>query len=261
MSDEYVSLKPSDAIHGGGMVPEGRYKILEAKFTLWDYNGTQPNAVPALGVEYKGTDDSTYTQYYSAGDIKNLTPSEDGKRLRKVGSSGGLNDGTNLFQFLHALVNANFPEDKLGNDITLLMGLDVDIMHEATKERQIGNKKMEKKALAVVAKIHNLQAMGVAVASKGAPASKAKGANGSQAAVDSALEPAAANALVIALKAAPDKTLDKKTLATAVFNQLPADANRSPILQILIQDAFLGSLVERGVFYDAANGSIVYAGA
>ena len=71
MAEEYMSFKPSDAIHGGGMVPEGRYKITDAKCAMWDYNGNIPSAVPALAVEYKNADEQTSIQYYSSGDPRN----------------------------------------------------------------------------------------------------------------------------------------------------------------------------------------------
>lgn len=257
MSEEYISLKPSEAVHGGGMVPEGRYKITDAKFCMWDYNGTQPNAVPALGVEYKNADEMTYSQYYSAGDAKNVKPSADGQRLVKVGSTGGLNDSTNVFQYLKALVNAGLGEEELGAPIGgILIGMDVDIIHEAVQEREIRGQKRAKTALPVIGKIHPRTGS----TGKQAPAAASKGTNG-QAAASGDLKLKTLTLLVDALKATDSKQIEKKNISGAMFKKISAsDPDRFDVLNLAIKDDFLGGLLDSGVLYDAGTGMIAFVG-
>lgn len=261
MNEEYVSLKPSDAYHGTGMIPEGDYTIAAAKFDRWDYAGTQPNAVPALSVEYK-TGDQSYIQWYSAGDMKNLRPSDDGKRLVKIGSSGGLNDGCNCYQFMNALLRAGFPEDRIADDISVLVGLEVNVVHEPTKEREIRGEKKKAGVIAVVGKILNdpgdMKAKGKGKAAPAAVAAKAK-ANGAE--TDEAVGPKTTAALVKALKGADNHTLDKKALSSALFKQISGnDPDRPRMLNLIIQDSYLGSLTDHGVLYDVGSAQIMYVG-
>lgn len=257
MSEEYISLKPSDAVHGGGMVPEGDYDVVDAKFASWDYNGTVATAVPALGVEFKNEDQS-YVQWYSAGDMRNLAPTEDGKRLRKVGSSGGLNDGSNCYQFLTALIRAGFSEDKLVNDISVIIGMRVAVVHEATQERDIKGQKKKAGVMVVIGKIHSLPGEKKAATTRAA--GKGAGKTNGSAESNAALAPKATEALIASLKEADGKELAKKALSTAVFKKVQADPDRSAILNLVIQDAFLSSLSESGVLYDADKGAVMYVG-
>src|SRR6185436_11356243 len=98
-----VSLKPKDAIQGGGLLDDADVLIKECRFKLWDYNGSIPNPIFALGVVFEGEDGSTVEQFYSAGDTKHYVPSQDGKRAQAVGTQTGLNEGTNAMMFLASL--------------------------------------------------------------------------------------------------------------------------------------------------------------
>lgn len=256
MSEEYISLKPSDAVHGGGMVPEGDYDVVDAKFAPWDYNGTVATAVPALGIEYKNEDQS-FVQWYSAGDMKNLAPSEDGKRLRKVGTSGGLNDSTNCYQFLTALIRAGFSEDKLVNDISVIIGMRVAVVHEATQERDIKGQKKKAGVMVVIGKIHSLPGEKKTAAKT---AGKGAGKTNGNAESNGALAAKATDALIASLKEADGKELVKKALSTAMFKRVQTDPARSEILNLAIQDSFLSGLADVGVLYDAEKGAVMYVG-
>lgn len=257
MAEEYISLRPSDAVHGGGMIAEGDYDIVDAKFVMFDYNGTVQVPVPALAVEFKNADDVSGVQYYTAGDLKNVAPTEDGKRLKKVGSSSGLNDSTNCFAFLVSLINGGFSEDKIANDISVVVGTKVSLIHQAVAERDIKGKKVSAKNIAVISKVLQMPGGAVGKAAKATTAGSKK-TNGTDTA---ALGPAAQTFLVAALKEA-NGAMEKKKLTSAIFSKIPnTDPNRSAILNLIIQDEFLSSLTEAGVLYDASSGNVIYAGA
>jgi hypothetical protein len=252
---EYIDIRPSAAYHGTGMVPEGDYEIADAKFGSWDYAGTQPNAVPALGIEFK-TGDQSYTQWYSAGDPRNMTPTSDGKRLQKTGTAGSLNDQCNCFQFLTALVRAGFDEEAMLKDIGSMIGLKVKVVHEPTMEREIRGTKKKAGTLAVVDKI-----LSRPDDKKKTAATAAKKANGAEPPADATIGKKTIEALISALKDAPGRSLEKKELSAAMWKKIPGnDADRGPIMNLLIQDSYLGSLTDKGVLYDPANAQVMYVG-
>lgn len=256
-TERYISLKPSEATHGGGMVPEGEYEISDAKFINWDYNGSVQVAVPALGVEYKTDEDIKYAQYYSAGDAKNLEPADEGKRLRSKGTATALNDSTNCFAFMKSLVNSGFSEDKIADDISILVGCRVKVVHEAAPEREIGGRKIEKKMIAVIGKVLSVPGEKT---KKAATAAKKTSGNGSESAMTGERLTKAAGIIIGVLKEHGGQ-LDKKAMSTAIFRKMPAtDPDRGDILNLLIDDGFLKDLGSNGVLYDAKSGTVHYVG-
>jgi hypothetical protein len=253
--EEYASLKPSDFVHGGGLPPEGDYDITNAMFAMWDYNGQVQPAVPALAVEFTNPDKQAATQYYSAGDFRNWEPAADGKRLAKKGSALSINDATNCAVFITSLVNAGYSEDKLGNDITSIIGLNVSIIHGVTKEREIRGQKQVGKLIAVVGKIHKFPGeQPKAAKGKAAAATKANGQQDDATAV-------AAKALTVLQTVLSEAggTLDKKSITAKVFQKMPAtDLDRGAVLNLIVKDDFLTSLAGDGVLYDASAGSVLY---
>jgi len=251
-AEEYVSLKPSDAVKGGGTIEEGRYKITSAEFILFDYGGTVVPAAPSLAVGFTNADGILGTQCYSAGSARNLEPSASGKRLRRASgsSTSGLNDSSNCFLFLRSLANAGFSEELLAGDIDVIIGLDVDIIHEQVKERDFKDRKVAARSIPVVGKIH-----GTAKATTAKAAKAAAKSNGSPA----TLEPKAQAVLVDVLKAEGPE-MQKKDISTAVFKRVQTDPDRSAILQLIVQDSFLKGLVDAGILYDAERGAVMYVG-
>lgn len=255
---EYLDLDPDTFVHSTGMIPEGDYDIADAKFAMWDYNGKQPVAVPALAVEFK-TGDQSHVQWYSAGDPRNLKPSADGKRLEKLGAVAGLNDGTNLAQFLTALMRAGFDRQRATRDVTSLIGLKVTVVHEPTKEREIGGQTKKAGTMAVIGKIlSDTTDKETKTKGKASAAAKAK-ANGAD--TDAGIGSKTAHVLVGVLKAADNHELDKKGLSSAFFRQVPGtDPDRSKMMNLIIQETYLSSLADLGVLYDQAKGTVMYVG-
>lgn len=257
MPEEYVSLKPSDAIHGGGMVPEGDYEITDAKFAMWDYAGTRPIPVPALGVEFKNVEEQVWTQYYSAGDAKNFVPSEDGKRLKKIGTAGGLNDQSNCYAFMASVVNAGLSEDKLGNDISIIIGMKVLVSHQVTQEREIRGQKRGAGTIAVIGKIHSMPGEKSKTAAKKPAAKAAAAPNGNE----GVLRPKAVEVLTAVLRETPNHQMERKALSSAVYKKIPGtDSDRGDVLNLVIREEFLSNLIDVGVLYDAEQGVVIYAG-
>lgn len=119
---ESISLRPSEMVEGGAVPVDQNLTIKEARFCLYDYNGKAPmttagrlNLVNDEGVEY--------TQYYSVGDPERFKPSDDGKRLVAVGAAQAVSKSSNFFILANEAVNAGFPENKIGDDITAFEGL------------------------------------------------------------------------------------------------------------------------------------------
>jgi hypothetical protein len=259
----YIDIRPSQAYHGTGMITEGEYDITDAKFGAWDYNGTQPVAVPALGVEFKSGDEA-HVQWYSAGDMKNLRPSADGKRLQQAegASATALNDQCNCFQFLTALVRAGFDEEVLLKDVSSMVGLRVTVVHEPTVEREIRGTKKKAGTLAVVGKILSKpDEKGTPKKAATAAAKKANGQEGAGLGADAGITAKTTQALVSALKETTGHALEKKELTAAMWKRIPGnDADRSKIMNLIIQDSYLGSLVDQGILYDDKNAQVMYVG-
>jgi len=121
MADK-VSLRPSDAVEGGAIPQDKNLIILGSRFSLWDYQG-KAKTTTAAKIDFKDDDGTEYTQYYSVGDPERFTPSEDGKTLVAVGTAASLSKSSNFVIFMTALVNAGFPENRVGEDISSLEGL------------------------------------------------------------------------------------------------------------------------------------------
>lgn len=158
MSTTPISLRPSDAV-AGGLIDDIDAIITDAKFMMYDYNGTVDPAVPALGIELETKDGGKYEEYLSAGDAKYFVPSGDGKTLTKVGDKDHLTNSCKLMVFMGELVNAGFPEDKLGaGDISVLKGLNAHFQRKADKARaglvRTGKNADRQQTTLVVTKIH-----------------------------------------------------------------------------------------------------------
>ena len=118
-----VSLRPRDAVQGG-LADNVHVRWDEVRFVQWDYNGKVNPPVLALAIAMHELTDasSKFVQYYSAGDLKNLVPSSDGKRAVPVGSQAGLNNNTNAMQLIESLCNAapGFEDQMTTDDVSLL---------------------------------------------------------------------------------------------------------------------------------------------
>jgi len=129
-----TSLRPSDAVEGGGLLDNVDVTWKEVLFEMWDYNGTLPLS-PALKVVMSLDDETEAAQYFSCGKAEDWTPSKDGKKLVPIGGARGLSKSCNFMILLDSLIKADFPEDKIGDDCSVFEGLEAHMIRVAAPKR------------------------------------------------------------------------------------------------------------------------------
>lgn len=126
MSPNGVSIRPSDFVEGGVVPVDKDLTWKECRFANFDYqrkDGSIAASTIAARITYLDDEGVEYIQHYSAGDPARFQPSADGKTLVSVTGAGALAKSSNYYLLMNALINAGFPEDKLGEDISVLDGL------------------------------------------------------------------------------------------------------------------------------------------
>jgi len=121
-----VSIRPSQFVEGGAVPVDRNLLWGPCRFNLFDYtrkDGTVVATTVAAKIHYKDDEGTEYDQEYSAGDPNRFAPSADGKTLEALTSSENLSKSSNYYILMNALINAGFPENKLGEDISVLDGL------------------------------------------------------------------------------------------------------------------------------------------
>ncbi len=222
-----ASLLPDDfGEGGGGLLDNVDVEWVKCAFVEWDYNGAIPNPVPALCVTLLQTDSGDETdQYWSAGSMDHLQPSENGCELVPQYEGAKINSGTKLAILMRSLVAAEFPVDAISPDCTCLEGMKCRmVQQDAPKRTGMVDKvradgKVFKKTDLVVDEIYELPGGGkgggkkgekAKAGGKGAKAEKAgKGESGES------VEERAAGAIMEAIKGAK-KPMEVKAVASAV---------------------------------------------
>src|SRR2546428_11523323 len=257
-----ASLRPSD-FTTGGLIDDVDVTVTEARFVMWDYAGQVRDAVPALAVTMEtggeGTPiTETYTQYYSAGDSRNLMPSSDGKALEVVGGSGGLKSSSNAGNFLVSLVNAGFPEERLlDGDISVMDGLEAHV-HRIPQPERKGLVKTPKQGdreatILVVSKIHRFPWEKAKAKAAGASVSKMPPSKGPATAAEAHAAAAAhgapqgneaqvekARTVVLGILTQLGGSVLKNRLTAEEFKRLASDPDRQAIVGMVYHDAFIG---------------------
>lgn len=121
-----VSIKPSQFVEGGAVPVDRNLLWKECRFANFDYtkkDGTVVASTVSAKIVYQDDEGTEYTQHYSAGDPARFQPSKDGRTLEALTSSENLSKSSNYYILMNALINAGFPENKLGEDISVLDGL------------------------------------------------------------------------------------------------------------------------------------------
>ena len=227
-----AGLKPSEMVEGGGLISDVDVTFAEVRFEMWDYNGTVPVANPAIKaklVEVEGG--AEFIQYWSAGQSKDWMASEDGKRLVSVGSGAGLNSGSNAGILITSIVNAGFPEDKIGDDISVFDGMKAHVIRQAAPKRNIqkaprADGRVYEDTVLVVSKVLQL------------PWEK-KGGAASGTTTTSGDISEKVTGIVLEVLGANNGTLPKQQLVTKVFQHAKSDSDRNKIVQMVHKDEFL----------------------
>jgi len=121
-----VSIRPSEFVEGGAVPVDRNLLWKECRFANFDYtkkDGTVVASTISAKIVYQDDEGTEYTQHYSAGDPNRFQPSKDGKTLEALTESANLSKSSNYYILMNALINAGFPENKLGDDISVLDGL------------------------------------------------------------------------------------------------------------------------------------------
>jgi len=121
-----VSIRPSEFVEGGAVPVDRNLLWKECRFAIFDYTRKTGEVVAttlSAKIVYQDDEGTEYTQHYSAGDPNRFQPSKDGKTLEALTPSENLSKSSNYYILMNALINAGFPENRLGEDISVLDGL------------------------------------------------------------------------------------------------------------------------------------------
>jgi len=231
-----ASLSPSTYVEGGGLLNDVNVKWKECRFELWDYQRTQPNAVPALKVTMEVEDmEEPVDQYFSAGSTRDWMPSKDGKKLMSVGVARGINKTSNLAILINSLIEAEFPPERIEEDCTVFEGLECHMVRVKAPERKglapraprADGKTYEPTNL-VVDSIIKFPWDRVSATGKAASSEDDEGDLSEK-----------ARSLIMEILEKNPKGLDKKKLASVVFNALKTDPDRNEIVKMIYNEEFL----------------------
>jgi len=234
-----AGLAPDTFVEGAGLLGDVNVKWKEVKFEEWDYDGKVAQAIPALKITMEVEDqEDAVDQYFSCGGAKDWTPSKDGKKLVAVGTATGINKSSNFAILMASLVEAGFPPEKIEDDCTVFEGLECHMIRVPAPKRPglVSTPRAD-------GKVYEKTNMVVDVISKlpwEAKGKKGTAAKGKAEPEESGVEDKATETIMAILEENP-KGLDKKKLASAVFNALKTDPDRKEIMKIVYDDEFLGS--------------------
>ncbi len=247
-----VSLKPSDAVEGGAVPVDMNLLWKEVRFNNFDYtrkSGEIMATTVAIRVKYVNDDGAEYEQQYSVGDPERFTVSEDGKSI----DGPAMSKSCNAFLLLNSLINAGFPENKLGEDISVLDNLYTfniglpepkrsGLAPRPVAEGQVAREKV----LSVPSQILRLpweKKTGKTAAGK--PAAKAAAVTEETEGGDEIV----AKAVEFVKNHATDGKAIRKSLGVAVFKELAKDPDKDAIAGLMFKGTpeFLSALAAEGV--------------
>lgn len=283
-----LSLNP-DTFTSGGLLDDADVVVRDAAFLMWDYNGQQAVAVPALGITFRikgeesDPDESKdHDQYYSCGKAEDFVPAEGGIGLIAVGAKTGLNNNTNAGLVLASFIAAGVPKTRFdsGNIKTALVGVECHVNRVPAPERSNATPRPDgrKPEILVVTKLLALPGEGSGQVrqtaskpglSKVSGATKANGApaiahvtpNAGVATTMSPSDPeldAELAPVLLELIEANGGTLPKKLIGMKVFGRFKGDPRQSAAMKRASSDEFLMGLTEAGFTYDGAT--LAFAG-
>lgn len=244
-TERAASFNPDTFAEGGGLLDNVDVTWKELNAEMWDYNGTIPDAVPAVKITMEVEDvEGDQEQYFSCGSAKDWEPSKDGKRLVSVGKASGINKTSNLGILLMSLIEAKFPKDKMDtDDLTVFEGLKCHMIRMKEPERKglvrtpRADGKVYEKTNLVVDHIIRLPWEGGKGSKSIASKSTGKAGKGKTTADDD-VEIKAIGLITTILESNP-KGVDKKKLAQLILQEAKGDPDRNAILKLAYNDSFL----------------------
>lgn len=247
-----ISINPQDAVKSSNFsIKDGDALLKTLRAATYDYNGKR-EPVTVLRAEFIYNEEAIYG-YYTCG--KSLIPSADGKGFESISENvTGFPDNCNAFMFVASLVNAGFPTDKLGKDLSIVDNTMVHVNSVPAPERDYGTTAVKDRSIMIITKINiypwdKKRGKG----SKNGKATTSAAANTATADSDNddnGVDIIAIDALMSALKENPDG-IKKASIIPATIKFLSEGPERTPVLQRLLSDDFLktcqGWLYEGGV--------------
>lgn len=137
-----VGLRPNDFIEGGGLYDDFDGTIMEMAFVEFDYDGSIAKPVLALAAEILNDEveeeagKNPFIQHYSAGELDQFIPSDDGKEAVPAGSKTGLSNSCNAYLFLMSLIDVGFPADQVASRVDVFEGLRCHFRRQDQPERK-----------------------------------------------------------------------------------------------------------------------------
>ena len=137
------SLNPAN-MTGGGAVADGEYTLAKLVVASFNYGG-QAAATPACLITYKDAAGQEQEQAYTAGAGAEM--GTDGKSFVSMAKS------SNFAMWVASIVEAGFPVDKLGDDVTVFQGYRVKVAAKAQPKRAGLKDQQEGKTIVLVTEI------------------------------------------------------------------------------------------------------------
>ena len=249
-----ISLKPSSFVEGGIVPVDRNVTWKDVRFNLFDYkkkSGAVVATTVALRVTYVEDDGAETEQQYSVGDPDRFQPSEDGKELVAVGDAVALSKSSNYYLLMNALVNAGFPENRLGEDTSVLDGLYTyniglpepkrsGLARPAVADGEV----VRERVLSVPSQILKLPW------EKGKGSTKAAG-KGKPSETEATDDEVTARALKFVADAlGEDDSIARKDLAVKVFKDLAKDPMKDAVAGLIFKDEFQVQLLAAGYTLD-----------
>lgn len=277
-----IASNRPDEMSQGGLKDDINATITKVRYAPWDYNGNLDHFIFAVAVtmDIEG-EDEPFTQYYSAGDLTEWIPSNDGEGsvdldsedpeeregiyALAVGDKERLSNSSNWAHFVAAAIKAGFPVDLITPDVTFLEGTTGHLAQVPQKKRSgivvaEGEEKKERTIL-VLTEITSggkqepaKTAQGKAGAGK-ATATATKPAAGAKKGGEPSLEDRLVDMVVQALAGSDDGTVAKKSLAALAMKTFAGAEKAKAVNQVGKPDFLAGH--EDSWLYDAEGAVLI----
>ncbi len=258
-----LGFKPSEMVEGGIIPQDVVVTFNEARFAKFDYlrkDGTVAATTIALRVKVKSEDGTDYTMHYSVGDPKDFAPSEDGESpadegpfVISLGERTALSKSSNFHLFLSNLVNAGFPESKIGADARVFEGMQA-FMIAIPEPKRTGLARptpaegARERLISVPQTVIKLPWEKVAKKTTGAATATAKTAPAGKAAPSPAVIKETID--FIMSKMGDESSIERSDVASAVYSDLGKNPNREAIAAAVYHPALTNALAAAGLKLD-----------
>lgn len=143
MSERYVSFNPETFVDGGGLVDDSDGTFTNFRWMMADLRlikqGIDPtkggNPTPYLHADME-VNGETYENWWSAGGSQFYEPSADGKQLKAKSTATGIRQNSNVGIFFESLANCGYPPDRMGEDISVLDGIQAHFLRVPEPDRK-----------------------------------------------------------------------------------------------------------------------------